>query len=208
MSTVLSMMTRVRRKIRDVDAVGFEPDEVIDALNDGARLLRRQIAVEFPWFIAEDPETGNTAEGTNSITLSTLLSGKKPLAVVEVRVDNSIVNEYKRDAIDDLTQTGKPAGYYLLGIDTKLYWWPKPNGAYAYEMVIVAEGDDMAQTDTDSGWPTEIEDAIVEFASARLPMRNNYSTADEMALANNMIDQVRQIIWNKGQAALGVKSYW
>lgn len=149
----------MKYELQDVAGDVYSPYVLMDQYNKGNKLLRKTILDNMPMQLAEEV-TDNVNSG-ESITMI-----KKPIKLIDVRVNKKPINKIAMTAIQDKTITGEPRAYYMLGTNTlKLY--PIPDKTYSYEITYIPESVTMTD-DLDSGYQTDVEQLLIRYVVATL----------------------------------------
>jgi hypothetical protein len=149
----------MRYELQDIDGTVYSPYVLMDQYNKGNKLLRKTILDNMPMQLAE--EVTDNVDAGESITMV-----KKPIKLIDVRVNKKPINKFAMTAIQDKTITGEPRAYYMIGTNTlKLY--PIPDKTYSYEITYIPESVTMQDID-DSGYQTDVEQLLVRYVVAML----------------------------------------
>lgn len=121
MLPVRTVIKRIRATLHDSDAVTYDDDELIDALNNGIRFIRRTIAEVQPEILMET-EKGILKPGQSSVTLK-----ERPLKVVRVTAGSDVISSTTEDGESDLIYKNQNLIYnnqdliYVAPIVTTIY---------------------------------------------------------------------------------------
>lgn len=85
MLSVQALARRVRARLHDSDSIAYDDAEILDALNNGVRFIRRIIANTRPDLLMSETE-GVIEAGTRSITLP-----KRPTKIINVTAGDRII---------------------------------------------------------------------------------------------------------------------
>src|SRR6266540_4630752 len=99
MGLVSSLVLSTRYRLGDMSGDTVSDYQLLEYFNEGYSQLRSIIKDNFPLTIAEPPFTGTTSIGTRSITLP-----KKPLLIVEVRINNLRIDNKPVTTVFDKSQ--------------------------------------------------------------------------------------------------------
>ena len=200
-TTVTEIINRIRINISDNDQeIGFTDDNLLGWLNSASRFVRREIARIKPTLIA------SKATGTLSAGLETITLPYAPMKIIDVRVDNKKLDTTTIDAIDDMTDTGRPEAYYLLGL-TGLQLHPIADGAYAYSALYVPEYEPLTLVST-LPLPSDYDDVLTEYVSIRAQYRNEFDMSQEMQLMATLVDQIQTMVRGVERKAKFVSGYY
>ena len=157
MSLISELLLSARYELNDMERNVYSVFTLLDTYNKGNKLLRNTILTHLPMQLAEEA-TGTVA---NSIILP-----KKPIKLIDVRINKRKIDKITISEIPDKTQTGEPQAYYLLNTNTiKLY--PLPDKEYPYEIIYIPESVTMEETD-DSGYQTDVEQLLIRYVVSTL----------------------------------------
>lgn len=160
MSIINELLLSIKYELKDVAGDVYSQYVIMDQYNKGNKLLRKTILDHLPMQLAEEVPPGTVNAG-ESITLP-----KKPIKLIDVRIDNRKIDKVSITEIQDKTKTGRPIAYYLLNTDTiKLY--PLPDKSYPYEITYIPESTNMLDSD-DSGYQTDVEQLLIKYVVAAL----------------------------------------
>jgi hypothetical protein len=159
MSIIAELLLSMRYELQDMAGNVYSPYVIMDQYNKGNKLLRKTILDYLPMQLAE--EIADTVNAGESISML-----KKPIKLIDVRINGRKIDKVAMTAIPDKTATGEPRAYYLLNTNTiKLY--PIPEKSCAYEITYIPESVTMQDTD-DSGYQTDIEQLLIRYVVATL----------------------------------------
>lgn len=160
MSLISEILLSARYELQDMAGNVYNPYVILDTYNKGNKLLRKTILDHLPMQLAEEIPPGTVAAG-QPITLP-----KKPIKLLDVRVNKRKIDKTTISEIPDKTTTGEPRAYYLLNSNiVKLY--PIPDKEYPYEITYIPETATMLETD-DSGYQTDVEQLLIRYIVATL----------------------------------------
>ena len=159
MTIINELLLSAKYELKDVAGDDFSIYVLMDQYNKGNKLLRKTILDHIPMQLAE--EITGTVNASESITMP-----KKPIKLIDVRLNNVQINKTSLNNIYDKTKTGQPLAYYLLNTSTvKLY--PIPDKTYSYEITYIPESVTMIESD-DSGYQTDVEQLLIRYVVATL----------------------------------------
>ena len=159
MTIINELLLSAKYELKDVVGDDFSIYVLMDQYNKGNKLLRKTILDHIPMQLAE--EITGTVNASESITMP-----KKPIKLIDVRLNNVQINKTSLNNIYDKTKTGQPLAYYLLNTSTvKLY--PIPDKTYSYEITYIPESVTMLESD-DSGYQTDVEQLLIRYVVATL----------------------------------------
>lgn len=192
MGLVSSLILSTRYRLGDIDETVVSSYKLMEYLNEGYSQLRGIIKDNFPLTIAEPAIIGNTVAGVRSITLP-----KKPLLIVEVRINNIGIDNKPITTVYDKSQQGQPKGFYLTNLTT-LNFTPVPDRVYSYEVTYVAETLPLVSTD-DTNLPYDVDKLLLAYIPARIEGKD----ADVVALWNDQISKMLNDIENVNYTVKG-----
>lgn len=201
LSLVSDLITRIRRPLNDIDVDEYTSTELTDYINQAHRLIYDVVALHRPMMIADPLVTGNTVAEQNQISLP-----KKPIKFIDVRVNKKPIDEIEITSIPDLTTQGVPTAYIPFGFD-KIQLYPTPDKEYSYSVYYIPECSTLLENST-VPWPTNYEDAIVEFCVSRAGMRNGYNTNSEAQLTSMLHDKILELLIGLTPGNMAVKGYY
>jgi hypothetical protein len=159
LTIINELLLSANYELKNIEGDLFSPYVLMDQYNKGNKLLRKTILDHFPMQLAE--EVTGTVNAGESITIV-----KKPIKIIDFRVNKKRVFKIYLSGIPDKTITGQPTHYYLLNTSTvKLY--PTPDKSYSYDMTYIPESVNMEDTD-DSGYQTDVEQLLIRYMVATL----------------------------------------
>jgi hypothetical protein len=192
MGSVSSLILSTRYRLGDIDETAVSPYQIIEYFNEGYSQLRNIVKDNFPLVIAEPPLIGSTVAGTRSITLP-----KKPILMVEVRINNIGIDNKPITTVYDKSQLGKPKGFYVTNLTT-LNFTPIPDIVYSYEVTYVAETLPLTITD-DTNLPYDIDKLLLAYIPARIEGKDK----DVVSLWNDQISKLLNDIENVNYTVRG-----
>ena len=85
MLSVQTLARRIRTRLHDTDSIAYDDAEILDAINNGVRFIRRTIANVRPALLLSEVE-GVLEAGTRSITLE-----KRPTKIINVTAGDRLI---------------------------------------------------------------------------------------------------------------------
>ena len=185
---VTEIIDRVRMNVSDYEQeVGFTDTELTGWVNAANRFLRRIVLANKPRLLASAPITGTLAAGTNKATLNVM-----PMRIISVRIDGKTIVPVSPDTIEDLTDTGTPTKYYLLGLyDIMLH--PVPDKQVSYSITIVPENTSLT-LESSLPLPNDFDDAIIEYTTIRAQLRNEFDMSQELSIMSTVVEQITSML--------------
>ena len=240
MLPITTIVKRIRSRVHDNDAVAYDDDEILDAINCGIRFIRRATADIRPSLLISLHE-GILTAGTRSIVLE-----KRPTKIIHVTAGNKIYktvenynsqkvfhnydkiwrnhnpiytltikNFYSEKALRETEaahvirrgsdDTGEPKEFYLTGSQT-INFVPIPLKDMKYTIATVDDLEELTLSD-DSPLNTEFDDLLIEYATIRLSVGNEYNMTQETQLMSEIYGQIQKILMPP-PAGFIVKGYW
>lgn len=101
--------------------------------------------------------------------------------------------------------TGTPEEFCLVG-DKKIIFYPIPENDTKYTALTI---DDFEELDLEDNSPlnTEFDDFLVEYATIRLAIGNEFDMSQEQQIMSNIYQQITQIL-SPPPAGVVTQSYW
>ena len=201
MLSVQTLARRIRQRLHDTEQITYDDDEILDCINCGVRFIRRIIARARPALLMSESK-GSLAAGKNKIELSAY-----PLKVVNVTVNGKALHETELAfAIHERSDTkGEPAEFYLTGSKT-INFYPTPTEPTPYVICTVDDIKELVWKDK-SPLLTEFDDFLVEYATIRLSIGEEYDMTQESQLMANIANQIQQILLPP-PSGISTKGYW
>ena len=106
---------------------------------------------------------------------------------------------------DDSDRSGLPKVFYLTGNKT-INLYPVPNQKIKYTALTVDDVEELT-LDDDSPLNNEFDDFIIEYATIRLAIKEEFDMSQESQMFSNIYAQIQQLI-SPPPAGFIVKSYW
>ena len=106
---------------------------------------------------------------------------------------------------DDNDKQGEPKEFYLVG-GNKLVFVPIPNRKVKYSLLYVPDIEELTIEDK-SPLQTEFDDFLIEYASIRLNISNEFDVSQEQAVMASIYQQIQKILLPP-PSGFTVKSYW
>jgi hypothetical protein len=181
----------VRYAVGDMDDSKTSYYQKMVALNAANRFIRK-LAFEYKPSLLNYTETQNTVASTVEYTLT-----HKPNKIRAVRVAGTKIDPINPDIIKDLTETGKPRGYYMSAFD-KVSFWPVPDAVYSFSVYMVEGSAEIADSDT-LLWTPDLADVMVAYTAGLL---TNTLDADSLKM-----DAIRYLGGIEHDSS-GVVGYW
>lgn len=203
MLSVQTLAERIRSRLHDKDKLTYEDTEILDCINCGVRFIRRTIAVTRPALLTSEHK-GILSTGVSAVTLAT-----RPSKVINVTIGNPEVPLEKTEMAfvihKDVHVSGEPKKFFLTGAQT-INFYPTPVAATPYTIRTVDDIEELGWEDN-SPLNNEFDDFLVEYATIRLSVGNEYDMTQESQLMANIVVQINQII-APPPAGFVVRGYW
>lgn len=107
--------------------------------------------------------------------------------------------------VDDRNAEGLPRAFYRTGPRT-IHFVPIPDKTTAYTIRFVPDLDELTLQDT-SPLLTEYDDFLIEYATIRLSIGNEYDVSQEQVVMGNIISQIQQMLFPP-PPGVRVRGYW
>ena len=201
MLSVQILANRIRQRLHDTDSITYQDDEILDCINCGIRFIRRIIATLRPALLMSETDC-TLAAGVNKTTLTI-----RPLKIISVTAGGKALEEtelafaiHKRN-----NYAGEPKEFFLTGTQT-INFYPTPDTPTP---VIIRTVNDIAELTLTGSSPllTEFDDFLIEYATIRLSVGNEYDMTQENELMANIAAQIRQVLIPP-PVGIVVKGYW
>lgn len=203
MLSVQTLARRIRQRLHDRDEITYEDDELLDCINCGVRFIRRTIAKIRPALLMTETK-GTLPAGVTAITLT-----NRPTKIINVTAgkDDTPLHETEMALAihKDVYETSKPTKFFLTGTQT-INFYPAPVTSTPYTIRTVDDIKELTWND-DSPLNTEYDDFLVEYATIRLSVGNEYDMTQESQLMANIAAQIQQLL-APPPAGIIVKGYW
>lgn len=200
--TLKDIITRVRTNTHDKDNLEYDDTTVIDYINDGIRFVRRTIMAIDPLQLVSAPIEGMMEAGNSVIDIEQRLS-----AILEVRING--INLHKRTPwlIDDMSATGTPQSYFVTGFGT-VNVWPIPTMDCTYKVLGIPDMEILKELDDVFPMMNELSDFVVEYASIRSSLTNEFDVSQETSIMSSIISQIEDMIRRYNTDSIQTAGYW
>lgn len=188
---VSDVLLLVRYATGDMDDSKTSYYQKMNAINAANRFIRK-VAFDIKPTLLETTETQNTSATTAEYTLTNI-----PNRIKAVRIDGDKIDPTNKDDITDLTETGKPTGYYMTAYN-KITFWPIPDDTYSFSVYMVKASTDLAEGDT-LPWTDDMGDVITAYASGLLT--GSLDSAGMEQEARRLLDDLEPVV-------TGVQGYY
>jgi hypothetical protein len=159
LTIINELLLSANYELKNIGFDVFNSYELMDRYNKGNKLLRKTILDHMPMQLSEEI-TGTVNAGES------LAMAKKPIKIIDFRLNKHPVTKVSLSEIPDKTRTGEPRRYYLLNTNV-VKFYPIPDKSYDYEITYIPETENMEDTD-DSGYQTDVEELLVQYIVAVL----------------------------------------
>ncbi len=238
MLPVKTIISKLRAVVHDTDEVNYADEEILDAINNGIRFIRRTIADVHPEILIST-ETGVLEAGEDTIVLP-----ERPLKIIRVRsgdkllkvdtvynspliyrndgiiyrnqnmiYDRTVTETYQQKTlketnmrfIPDEDDGGPCKLFYRTGL-RNIHLWPSPTVKTAYTIDKI---DDITEVGLDDVSPllSDFDDFLVEYASLRLSIGNEYEESQEQQIMVNIYTQIRNLL-SPPPPGIVARGYW
>lgn len=202
MLSIQTMARRIRQRLHDTDEITYDTEEILDCINYGIRFIRRIIAKFRPALLMSETE-GTLAAGAKAITLE-----NRPTKIISVTVGDDEKPLHETDiafAIHEQGNDKEPKGFYLTGTQT-INFFPSPITPIKYKICTVDDIEEVGLNDT-SPLLSEFDDFLIDYATIRLSVGNEYDMTQETQLIANIVAQIQEVIMPP-PASIQVRGYW
>ena len=201
MLAVTDIIKRVRAASHDKMETGYKDDDILYAINGGIRFIRRLIKDYKPLMIASNPAVGTLEAGKNSVVIDDTIT-----KIIDFRVNGSHITVTDLSNISDMTKTGTPVAYYMMGVN-KVFFYPTPDTDVNYSIIYVGDLKEVTLTDN-SPFPNDFDDFLVEYAVIRLSVGNEFDVSQETQIMSSILEQIQNNIMGDGQPINQVSGYF
>ena len=201
MLAIKEIIARVRSSTHDKAETGYEDTDILYAINGGIRFIRRLIKDYKPLMIASDPLVGTLPAGQNSVTVADVIT-----KVIDFRVNGEHVVVTDLSNISDMTKTGTPYSYYMVGVN-KLCFYPTPDADVLYSVIYVGDLKEVTLADK-SPFPNDFDDFLIEYAVIRLSVGNEFDVQQEAQIMSSILEQIQNNLMGDGQPINQISGYF
>lgn len=203
MLSVQTLAGRIRSRLHDKEELEYEDDDILYGINCGVRFIRRIIATMRPALLTSEHK-GILPSGVSAITLKT-----RPTKIINVTAGNPEEPLEKTEMAfaihKDVYEAGKPTKFFLTGSQT-VNFYPAPSSDTSYTIRTVDDIDELTWEDN-SPLNTEFDDFLVEYATIRLSVGNEFDMTQESQLMANIAAQITQLL-APPPAGFVLRGYW
>lgn len=107
--------------------------------------------------------------------------------------------------VPDGNGSGSPSMFYRMGIKT-IHFWPVPQKETAYTIDTIDDIEEVT-IDDDSPLLSDFDDFLMEYASLRLSIGNEYDESQETQVMMNIYNQIRNLLAPPPPGVV-VEGYW
>ena len=201
MLSVQTLAERIRRRLHDTEKITYSDEELRECINLGVRFIRRIITRVRPALLMSE-SSGTLSAGVKAITLDV-----RPLKIINVTVNGKALEETEMAFVihERNDSEGVPEKFYLTGIQT-INFYPTPREPTPY---VIRTVDDIEELTWAGKSPllTEFDDFLIEYATIRLSVGNEFDMTQESQLVANIAAQIQQILLPP-PAGISTKGYW
>ncbi|MGL6015885.1 MAG: hypothetical protein ACRCZU_07330 [Selenomonadaceae bacterium] len=201
MLAVTDIIKRVRAASHDKMETGYKDADILYVINGGIRFIRRLIKDYKPLMIASDPVVGTLEAGKNFVVIDDTIT-----KMIDFRVNGSHITVTDLSNISDMTKTGTPVAYYMMGVN-KVFFYPTPDTDVNYSIIYVGDLKEVTLTDN-SPFPNDFDDFLVEYAVIRLSVGNEFDVSQETQIMSSILEQIQNNIMGDGQPINQVSGYF
>lgn len=201
MLSVQTLARRIRQRLHDTDEITYDDENILDCINCGVRFIRRIIARVRPALLMSE-SGGALPAGVNAITLDI-----RPLKIINVTVNGKALEETELAFVirERSDCEGVPEKFYLTGSQT-INFYPTPREPTPYTIRTVDDIKELTWED-DSPLLTEFDDFLVEYATIRLGVGNEFDMTQESQLMANIAAQIQENLFPP-PSGISTKGYW
>lgn len=200
MLNVKDIIQRVRTRIHDEQGVGYNDENLLEFLNDGASILRRMIMSVNPMLL-DETMTGTLRAGEDSVYLL------KPVSqLVHVTLDKKQLPITSRQMIDDEAYSGYPRCCYLDGLK-RLRFFPVDTQKHTYGIDYIPDMELLTLEDT-SPFLTDLDQILIEYVGIRAAVADEYSVNEEQSILSAIMAQAEQLVRDLTPMDVQAKGYW
>lgn len=201
MLSVQTLAERIRRRLHDTEKITYSDEELRECINLGVRFIRRIIARVRPALLMSE-SGGTLPKGVNAVVLDV-----RPLKIISAAVNGKALEETELAFVirERSDREGVPEKFYLTGIQT-INFYPTPQEPTPYTIRTVDDIKELTWADK-SPLLTEFDDFLVEYATIRLSIGNEFDMTQESQLVANIVAQIQQILLPP-PAGISTKGYW
>ena len=201
MLAITDIIKRVRSASHDKMETGYKDADILYVINGGIRFIRRLIKDYKPLMIASDPVSGVLEAGKNFVVINDTIT-----KMVDFRVNGSHVTVTDLSNISDMTKTGTPVAYYMMGVN-KIFFYPTPDADINYSIIYVGDLKEVTINDN-SPFPNDFDDFLVEYAVIRLSVGNEFDVTQETTIMSSILEQIQNNLMGDGQPVNQVSGYF
>lgn len=187
MIEVKSLITRLRRTLKDEDENSFTDDELLDYISDAITFVRRLIIPLNPEYIAVPVVKGTLESGENEVQLSGSLQ-----QIVDVRVNGVKIRRDNISAVCNTKEIGEIKRYCLLNRKRVLFF-PVPQDSCSYEIIGIKQQPELTMDDS-TPYGNDIDPLIFEYAVIRAGMGDMFQMSQEMSIMSTVVEQITSLV--------------
>lgn len=201
MLSVQTLAERIRRRLHDTEKITYSDEELRECINLGVRFIRRIIARVRPALLMSE-SGGTLPKGVNAVVLDV-----RPLKIISAAVNGKALEETELAFVirERSDREGVPEKFYLTGSQT-INFYPTPREPTPYTIRTVDDIHELTWEDK-SPLLTEFDDFLIEYATIRLSIGNEFDMTQESQLVANIVAQIQQILLPP-PAGISTKGYW
>ena len=107
--------------------------------------------------------------------------------------------------VKDKNEEGLPRAFYRTGL-RMIHFVPIPDKVTGYTIRYVPDLEELT-IDDNSPLLTEFDDFLIEYATIRLSIGNEYDVSQEQVIMGNIISQIRELLFPP-PPGVRVRGYW
>ena len=201
MLAITDIIKRVRSASHDKMETGYKDADILYVINGGIRFIRRLIKDYKPLMIASDPIVGTLEAGKNFVVIDDTIT-----KMIDFRVNGYHITVTDLSNISDMTKTGTPVAYYMMGVN-KLFFYPTPDADISYSIIYVGDLKEVTLNDN-SPFPNDFDDFLIEYAVIRLSVGNEFDVTQETTIMSSILEQIQNNLMGDGQPVNQVSGYF
>lgn len=200
--TLQDIIDRIRVNTHDKDILDYEDTTLIGYINDGIRFIRRTVMAVDPLQLVDTTITGALEAGERTIE-----PDKRMTTILEVRVDGYKMEQKTPWLIDNTEKGGTPKAYYVTGFGT-VNLWPIPATPCRYKVLAISDMELLSDVEDTFPMMNEMADFVVEYASIRSSLTNEFDVTQETSIMASVVSQVEDLLRQYNGKSVQTDGYW
>lgn len=203
MISIQTIARRVRQRLHDMDNITYDDEELLDCINSGIRFIRRMIAKYRPALLMSEV-SGILLKGGDRIPFESL-----PLKIISVTIGEGDKEKPLREtdiasAVREKYSNTGPEEFYFAG--DSIYLCPATIEDTIFTVRKIDGFTEVGLNDT-SPFMDEFNDFLIDYATIRLSVGNEYDMTQEAQLMANIVAQIHEILMPP-PAGIQIRGYW